>query len=258
MEATQFDTKPLLRPHQIEESKSEIKTMEAQLQNPSIEDKAEVHRRLIRVRKTVESQTPRPPESGEEEGRMVRRSRQLLDEILVGMPSQEEMRKAPPGAVDKHMKWEKRNKSKILEWKNLQLRMTHGEEPEAPNLERHRPVGSSLNMDNAYIQGKRFFMPETIGKSVTFSDEQLDFLRSVNPGIADMIGLMNNDQREQVKDAIGIGLTAEPSAASIAGKRGVEKREAARKAKRVLTEEHKKKLLAGRERARAEKAAKAA
>jgi hypothetical protein len=37
------------------------------------------------------------------------------------MPSQEEMRKAPPGAVDKHMGWEKRNKPKIAEWKNLRF-----------------------------------------------------------------------------------------------------------------------------------------
>ena len=55
----------------------------------------------------MEDQLPQPPVSG---GRRADgpRGTELLNTILVGMPSQEEMRKAPPGAVDKHMKWEAR------------------------------------------------------------------------------------------------------------------------------------------------------
>lgn len=252
-----FDTKPLLRPAQVERAQAEIKTMEAQLVNPAIEDKAEVHRRLIRVRKTVEEQIPRPPINGDEEGRMVARSRKLLDDILVGMPSQEEMRKAPPGAVDKHMKWEKANKLKILEWKNLQLRLTHGEEAEAPILEKHRPVGSSLNMDNAFIQGKQFYIPSGVGATVAFSDEQLAFLRAMNPALGEMIGTLTNVQRAQVKEAVvghGIGLSVDP-VLSAHGKEGAKRAQA----KRVLTAEHKAALARGREAAatrRAEKKAK--
>lgn len=255
-----FDTKPLLRPAQIEDTKSEIKALEAKLQSPHIEDKGEVAKQLRRVTASFETQRPKPPESGEEEGRMVARSRDLLNDILQGMPSQEEMRKAPPGAVDKHMKWEKTNKQKIAEWKNLQLRLTHGTEPDAANLERHRPVGSSLNMDNAYIPGKTFFMPpEGAGIPVMFSNEQLAFLRTISPDLADQVGLMSNDQRRQVKQVLdgGIGLSAEvpaatPSAASIAGHKGAAKK-AAMKAKRTLSPEHKAAMKAGRD---AKKAAK--
>jgi hypothetical protein len=241
----QFDTKPLLRPSQLADARNELKSLEARLQSPHIEDKGEVARQLRRVSKTVADQTPIPPTSAEEEGRMVARSRSLLSDILQGMPSQEEMRKAPPGAVDKHMRWERANKQKILEWKNLQLRMTHGEDAEAANLERHRPTGSSLNMDSAFIQGKQFFMPETTSPSVVFSEAQIAFLRNLNPALADMIGTLSNEQRTEVKQAIeGIGLSApEPSPASIAGLRG-----AARK-REIKAKEAKKQTRTPEERA---------
>ena len=248
METQVFDTKPLLRPHQVEEAASEIKTMEAQLQNPGIEDKAEVHKRLNRVRKSIEAQTPRTPVDGAEEGRMVNRSNQLLAEILPGMCSMEEMRKAPPGAVDKHSKWEKRNKLKILEWKNLQLRLKPGES-EVANLERHRPTASTLLMDNAFIPGKQFYFgPAGAGLPVAFNAEQIAYLK----GLGLEVGLMDNDQRSQVKQAItgeGIGLT--PSPASVAGSKGAGRA----KAKRVLSAEHKRAMLEGAAKARAAKKA---
>ena len=202
MEATpQFSTAPLLRPAQLEESRNEIKSLEAKLTDKGIEDKSEALKQLRRVTKTVNEQTPRPPIDGEEEGRMVRRSEQLLAEIVDGMPSQEEMRKAPPGAVDKHMGWEKRNKSKILEWKNLQLRLRPGER-EAANLERHRPAGSTLSMDNAVVPGKYIYIPDGVGATVTFSDAELEQLRALKPGLAESLGLMSNEQRAVVKELV--------------------------------------------------------
>lgn len=201
MEATAFDTKPLLRPQQVEDMRDEVKMAEAKLSNPAILDKGEARKQLIRTRASLEAQTPKPPSSGEEEGRMVTRSKQLLDQIVTGMCSQEEMRKAPPGAVDKHMGWEKRNKPAIMEWKNLQLRLKPGER-EAANLERHRPTTSSLNMDNAHIQGKAIYIPENVGSTVTFSDEEMAQLKALKPGLAETVALMTNDQRQVVKDML--------------------------------------------------------
>lgn len=212
MEAqTVFDTKPLLRPAAVEEAKSEIKVLESQLQSPHIEDKGEVYRKLSRIKKNFDDQAPRAPESSDEEGRMASREKLLLSKILRGMPSQEEMRKAPPGAVDKHMAWERRNKLAILEWKNLRLRLMPGER-EAPNLERYRPTSSSLSMDNAYIPGKQFYMPPPgAGLPVTFNDEQIAALRILSPQLADALAIMSREQRQDVKDALsgGIGLDAE-------------------------------------------------
>jgi hypothetical protein len=202
METTVFDTKPLLRPAQLEEARGELKALEAKITDPGVQDKGEAIKQLRRVQKTVADQTPRPPVDAEEEGRMVRRSEQLLGEIVEGMPSQEEMRKAPPGAIDKHMNWERRNKAKILEWKNLQLRLTHGTESEAANLERHRPTTSSLNMDGAVIPGKAYFMPAVSGPAVTFSDEEIDTLRKHAPEVALKLALLNNEQRAEVKSIL--------------------------------------------------------
>lgn len=255
METQAFPTTPLLRPDQVQTAKEEIRSLEAKLQNPLIQDKGEVNKQLRRARHMTEMQTPRAPESAEEEGRMVARSKQLLGEILQGMPSQEEMRKAPPGAVDKHRHWESRNKRKILEWKNLQLRLTAGSgEREVANLERHRPTTSSLNMDTTFIQGKNFFMPETTGPAVTFNDAQIALLRKLSPQLADALALMSNTDRQQVKDTIsGIGLVEESRlAASEAGKRGVQKREAK---KRQMSQAQKDAMKAGREAAAARKAA---
>ena len=241
MEAAVFDTKPLLRPDQLQTAREEIRSLEAKISNPYVQDKGEVHKQLRRAKALTEQQTPQPPANGEEEGRMVSRRDQLLKDILHGMPSQEEMRKAPPGAVDKHRKWESRNKAKILEWKNLQLRLTAGSgDREVANLERHRPTASTLNMDNAFIQGKNFFMPETSGPAVVFSDEQIAVLRKVSPVLADQLAMMSNQERQEVKNAVaGIGL-AEQSKASEAGHKGAKK-------KRQLSEAHKAALKAGRE-----------
>jgi len=201
METTTFDTKPLLRPRQVEEAKSEIKATEEKLKNPFIEDKGVVMKQLRRLRDGFEKQAPKAPVNGDEEGRMVARSKQLLSEIIPSMCSQEEMRKAPPGAVDKFMAGENNPamKAKILEWKNLQLRLKPGEQ-EAANLERHRPTSSSLNMDGAYIPGKMFFMPpQGAAPSVTFSAEQIALLRELDPKLAGMLATLPNEARAEVK-----------------------------------------------------------
>lgn len=211
-----FDTKPLLSPDQIQSAQEEIKSLNEKLRNPHIEDKGEVGRQLNRARKDFESQVPRPPSDTEEEGRMVARANQLLAEVLADGPcSQEEMRKAPPGAVDKHRRWEKRNKLKLLEWKNIQKRLhVGGDDREAWNFERYRPTTSTLNMDNAQIPGKNIYLPPAMtGRPVVFTAEQIAVLKSHDPKLAEILGSLNNEQRATVKDLVksaqGLGL-AEP------------------------------------------------
>lgn len=207
---TAFPTKSLLRPDQVTRAKAEIESLEKKLNNKHIEDKGEVRRQLQRAKRDFDSQVPQPPQDAAEEDRMVKRAKQLVTEFTVGMPSQEEMRKAPPGAVDKHMAWEKRNKKRISEYKHIMLRLTAGsEDHSAANIEKHRPVASSLNMDNAHIPGKQFFMPETAGPSVVFSEEQLAVIESVSPDIRKQLASLDNATRSQVKRVVeGIGLDA--------------------------------------------------
>lgn len=148
----------LLRPNQVEQLKEEEYELEAKLLNPNT-NKREAGGQLRRVREALSKQVPTEFKSSEKDA-AVKRSAELLDDILVGMPSKEEMRKNPPGAVSKHRMWEKRNKDKIVEWKNIQLRLNAGtEDLDICNLEKFRPTRSTLNMDNAQISGRDYYMP---------------------------------------------------------------------------------------------------
>jgi len=84
-----------------------------------------VMKQIRRLDTSLNAQTPKAF-VGAEVDAAVQMERELRERILQGMPSQEEMRKSPPGAVDKHIEWEKRNKTDLLKWKNLKLRLNAG------------------------------------------------------------------------------------------------------------------------------------
>lgn len=151
----------LLRPHQVQEMRSEHQTLQAKLKHPDIQDKGSIVRQIRSLERSLNTDAPRAPDSVTEEARLVKREAELRTQWLDGMPSQEEMRKNPPGAVDKHRAWEKRHKKKLTEWKNIRLRLNVGsEDRDVANHERYRPTLNTLLMDNAQIQGKQFYFPQ--------------------------------------------------------------------------------------------------
>lgn len=194
---------PLLRHDQVMEMEDETRVLESKLQNPRIEDKGVVREQLARVQRQLEHQRPKPFASGEMDA-AVKREAELRAEISVGMLSHEEMRKCPPGAVDRHLQWEKKNMPKIEEWKNIQRRLTAGtEDHESASVEMFRPTASTMNMDGALIPGKQFFLPPYgAAMPVMFSNEQLALLRALNPNLADQLATLDNVQRAEVKEAL--------------------------------------------------------
>ena len=205
IESTSYDTGPLLRPAQVDEAQNHMKILNEQLTNPLVQDKANVARQLGNITRNYNAQVPKTPKAGSmEEARMVARSKYLLEQIIPVMNSQEEMRKCPPGSVDKFRKGENGPviKPMIAEWKNLQLRL-HPGDAEAANLERHRPKTSTLNMDNAVVTTKTYIMPtSTTGIGVTFTDEQLQLIKLLSPETAEKLATMPNDLRQQIKDVL--------------------------------------------------------
>lgn len=150
--------KNLLRPLQLAEAESEQKSLEAKLLRPEA-DKGAVNGQLRRLKHQTEKQAPVMP-TGKIKDALIKETESLLAKISEGMPSQEEMRKNPPGAVDKHMNWEKRNKTNIIAWKNGMLRLNAGtDNVDIANLEKHRPTRSELNMNGAQITGTRVHLP---------------------------------------------------------------------------------------------------
>jgi len=143
----------LLRPNQIEELKDDKARVEAAKKSPdSRVDKREAHRQGLHIDTMLETQAPRYPK-GAEKDRIVAEEKQLREEITQGMPDETTMRKNPPGAVDRHMAWEKRNKEKIIRWKNTRQLLNEEGDINASNLERYRPKGTQDMMANAQIPG---------------------------------------------------------------------------------------------------------
>lgn len=190
----------LLRPNQIAEYERTRESLEKKLGNKYIQDKGAVRAQLKRLEKNLESQRPQEIKSPEKD-KVVKETKNLLQEILVGMPSHEEMRKCPPGAIDKHRMWEKRNKEKIRRWKNNQLRLHVGsDQVDIANIEVHRPTRSSLNMDNAFIPGSEYNLPENVGYCIPFKDEEIKLIRKRAPADIWMkLPTMTAEQRSIVR-----------------------------------------------------------
>jgi hypothetical protein len=140
-------TKPLLRFHQREEIQAEVGDIEEGL-NPSNPfkhragpDIAEARGRVRRLKGQLKDYSP-PEVTGGQRDKLVKRIKELEDQILPGMPTHEEMRKNPAGMVGRHMRFEKANKKAILEWKNAQIMLDPtSNDPDLANFERLRPSG---------------------------------------------------------------------------------------------------------------------
>jgi hypothetical protein len=149
-----------------------------------VQDKAEAVRQLRSIDKNLARQAPKPYTPEEIDSARYREG-ELREKILQGMPSQAEMRRNPPGTVDKHVGWERRNKQDILEWKNVRRRLyASGALEEAgatgrdvSNLEIYRPADKPTpgQMDNAQIPGKQFYFPTgNIDVKHGLSDEEYE------------------------------------------------------------------------------------
>jgi len=190
----------LLRPNQISQYESTKESLKEKLLNKNVQDKKAVRGQLSRLEKQFDAQNPKEFK-GDEVDKAVKECIEIQGELTHGMPSQEEMRKCPPGAIDKHRVWERENKVKILKWKELKLRLNIGsEDPDVANLERYRPTRSSLNMDNAVIQGKDYHIPEDVSLCVPFSDEDIKLIRERAPEeVFNKLALLTSDQRSIVR-----------------------------------------------------------
>ncbi len=198
----------LLRPQQREEMEQDKKSLTHALHNPEIKDKGQVVRQLRKLERQLETQTPKPFAANEIDS-AVKQEHELREKILRGMPSQEEMRKSPPGAVGKHMEWEKRTKKDLLKWKEIQLRLNHDSgDPDVANFERYRPKASSLNMDNAYIPGKQYMLPPTSPQYA----ENFDRIFPPKPEVSDQADNPTKVEKKAKKTRTS-NLTAEQSIA---------------------------------------------
>jgi len=142
-----------MRTHQIEEAESQIQTLRGALQNPHVQEKAAVAKRLRAAEGDYDRRMP-PDLNPQERDRLVKRERELREHWSDPgiMPTAEEMRKRPPGAIDKHITWDRKCKASVLEWKQIQILLHKGDEArDIANIEMHRPRTNTLAMDNPFV-----------------------------------------------------------------------------------------------------------
>lgn len=192
----------LLRPSQTNDLLDEKKRIQTALKErpEMIQDKSSALKQVRNIDKMLHDQAPKKL-GGKEYDVAAKRAEELQSKLVVGMPSQEEMRKCPPGAIKKHTQWEKNNKKDLAEWKELQLRLNIGtDDADVANFEKHRPTKSTLNMHNQIVEGQQFHGIENVnGRAVTFSDEDLNLLKERAPDIYGKLALMDNEGRQIVR-----------------------------------------------------------
>lgn len=163
---------PYLQPAQVKDLVEERAAITEVLSAPphisnAVQDRGAMRKHAQHIERSLHHDAPKPY-AGEEVDKAKERESELLDRIVAGMPTQAEMRRNPPGAVDKHRNWERRHKADLMEWKNIRRRLLVGGHIDGPvdatdvsNIERYRPAGGAqeLSMDNAQIAGRAYFMP---------------------------------------------------------------------------------------------------
>ena len=147
----------LLTPIQVRETEEQVRSLEKTAQQAHVQNPGMLRQRVQSLKAQLEESAPKPYADDEIDA-AVRREKELREDMIAdGMPTAQEMRKAPPGAESKHRNWNKRNDAKINEWKHIQLRRNAGSnEYDSANIEMFRPTGSGsteLSMDIAFIPG---------------------------------------------------------------------------------------------------------
>jgi len=153
-----------LRPHQVEDIENEKRVIQNTLEHNRVEDRGNLHAHLRRIDKELSEKAP-PDLTPQERDEKVKECREIEGRLRPLMPSDEEMRRNPPGVVGRHKKFEKAAKSRaffsegdLARWKDNQLALNKGDDdPDVANFERLRPLHNSGSMLGAQITGKSFF-----------------------------------------------------------------------------------------------------
>ena len=151
--------------HQVDEIDNERRVIERTLENRrDIQDRGNLQAHLRRIDTQLSTQAP-PDLTGEERDQKVKECREIEDRLVPNMPSDEEMRRNPPGVVGRHMRYEKKAKSRehfeegdLARWKDNMLALNKGDDdPDVANFERMRPLHNHGSMQGAQIPGTQYF-----------------------------------------------------------------------------------------------------
>lgn len=201
----------LLRPSQVQDFEEEKKRIEDALAGKNgaqLQDASSARKQLRNIGKILHEQAPKEL-VGKEKDVALKRIEILKGKIQKNMPSKEEMRKCPSGAIAKHTNWEKATKSDVNEYKELMLKTNYGtDDAEIASIEKLRPTKSTLNIHNELVEGQQFHNIENVtGGTVTFSDADLALIKQRSPEHYGKLALMDNEGRKLVRQQFLDGYT---------------------------------------------------
>lgn len=214
--ATKFTSENLLHPRQVTELNETKTRLQAVLgaaphiRNQLQDGGAFVTKQITEIDRMLDQAPRKIPRKDIDDA--VALEQRLRDDWLKGMPTQAEMRKNPPGAVDKNIAWLNSTKAAQLRWKHLRRRLHASgisdhklaDEGDISNIEMFRPKGGSgeMSMENAQIPGKGYFLPNTVTAAAVMSDVEETFLKDNAPEILDQMAILDNEMRHKVLDKV--------------------------------------------------------
>lgn len=201
----------LLRPSQVNDLKEEQKRIQDQLSGKNgsqLQDAGSARKQLRNIGKMLHDQAPSELK-GKDKDAALKRIETLKGNIQKNMPSKEEMRKCPSGAIAKHQAWEKNTKADVNEYKDLMLKANYGtDDAEIASIEKIRPNKSTLNIHNELVSGQQFHNIESVtGGTISFSDSDLALIKERAPEHYGKLALMDNESRKLVRQQYLDGYT---------------------------------------------------
>lgn len=223
----------LLRPNQIREREEEIISIDKALNAPSyiraqISDIGEMVKWRKRLQTDLDKHTPRAF-SEEERDAAVREELDLRARITGAMLTQAEMRRAPAGAVDHNLRFERTFAKDIARWKHLRLRLREtgvdfgsASDTDVANLEVYRPHSrpGELNLGDGIVQPKTaYHMPPggVVHLSGVMTEADIAKIKEVDPELAASLLTLSDAERTILKN-LARNLAAAESLVPDAGK----------------------------------------
>ena len=173
------DDRQYLRPQQVTELTSEADAIDKRLGSGQLfgADRGDMVRRRRKIQRMLDTQQA-PELSPAQRDAFAKEEQELRAQWTRGMCSGEEMRRNPPGAVDKNLRWHRKNAKRIARWKNIVRALHRGDEsPNIANIEQYRPhhTAHDLSMEGAQIPGTNYDFPSEAFKQnyeKTFGQKQ--------------------------------------------------------------------------------------
>jgi hypothetical protein len=141
-------TRTYLRHAERTTEAAEIETTERKLTDPVerrfLTNPGKLAQQNAQRRKNLMAQSPPTDLTVVQRDKLARLERETRAFVAENMPTAEQMRHNPPGAVDHHMAWDRHAKPALLVWKNVRLLLNpRSDAVDLANFERYRPANAA-------------------------------------------------------------------------------------------------------------------